>query len=200
MTPDGRPQPARRARVEILVPARKVPVLAEADVLVCGGGTAGIAAACSAARHGCSVILLERWPSVGAWPPTPSSTSGTPPTAPGRSSSASCRRRSSAAASTSTAGTTSPDRSRRTGSTPRRCGRSSSACSRRRACGPSATSRRSSRWSRAAASAACSPIPRPAARPCWGGSSSTPPATATSPRTRGCPSTTGGPATASCRP
>ena len=51
--------------MEIHIPARKVPVLAEADVVVCGGGTAGIAAACCAARHGCRVVLLERWPSVG---------------------------------------------------------------------------------------------------------------------------------------
>ena len=49
----------------IVIPERKVPVLAEADVLVCGGGTAGITAACSAARHGASVILIERWPCVG---------------------------------------------------------------------------------------------------------------------------------------
>lgn len=49
----------------IRVPARNVPVLAKADVLVCGGGTAGISAACSAARHGADVLLLERWPSVG---------------------------------------------------------------------------------------------------------------------------------------
>ena len=49
----------------VVVPQRRVPVLAEADVLVCGGGTAGIAAACSAARHGASVILIERWPCVG---------------------------------------------------------------------------------------------------------------------------------------
>lgn len=41
------------------------PVLAEADVVVCGGGTAGIAAACCAARHGAKVVLLERWPSLG---------------------------------------------------------------------------------------------------------------------------------------
>lgn len=45
--------------------ARDVPVLAETEVLVCGGGTAGIAAACCAARHGREVLLLERWPSVG---------------------------------------------------------------------------------------------------------------------------------------
>ena len=49
----------------ITVPTRAVPVLAEADVVICGGGPAGIAAAASAARHGARVILLERWPSVG---------------------------------------------------------------------------------------------------------------------------------------
>ncbi len=49
----------------IRVPERRVPVLAEADVVVCGGGTAGISAACCAARHGARVILLERWPSLG---------------------------------------------------------------------------------------------------------------------------------------
>jgi hypothetical protein len=50
---------------EIAVAPRRVPVLAEADVVVCGGGTAGIAAAYCAARHGAEVILLERWPSLG---------------------------------------------------------------------------------------------------------------------------------------
>lgn len=49
----------------VLVPQRRIPVLAEADVVVCGGGTAGISAACCAARHGVKVILLERWPSLG---------------------------------------------------------------------------------------------------------------------------------------
>ena len=47
------------------MPERRVPLLAEADVLVCGGGPAGITAACSAARHGARVILIERWPCVG---------------------------------------------------------------------------------------------------------------------------------------
>jgi len=50
---------------EVRVPERMLPVLAEADVVVVGGGPAGIAAAVSAARHGAAVILLERWPSVG---------------------------------------------------------------------------------------------------------------------------------------
>ena len=49
----------------VTIPRREVPVLAEADVLVCGGGTAGISAAYCAARHGAKVILLERWPSLG---------------------------------------------------------------------------------------------------------------------------------------
>ena len=51
--------------MQIQVPATKVDVLAEADVVVCGGGCAGVTAAVAAARHGASVVLLERWPSVG---------------------------------------------------------------------------------------------------------------------------------------
>ena len=49
----------------VVIPERKMHVLAEADVVVCGGGTAGISAAFCAARHGAKVILLERWPSLG---------------------------------------------------------------------------------------------------------------------------------------
>lgn len=51
--------------MEILIPEQRIPVRAEADVLVCGGGCAGITAAVSAARHGARVVLLERWPTVG---------------------------------------------------------------------------------------------------------------------------------------
>ena len=51
--------------MQIDLPQRPVEVLAEADVVVCGGGCAGVTAAVSAARHGASVILIERWPSVG---------------------------------------------------------------------------------------------------------------------------------------
>ena len=50
---------------DVVIPERRVPVLAEADVVVCGGGTAGISAAYCAARHGAKVLLLERWPSLG---------------------------------------------------------------------------------------------------------------------------------------
>jgi len=41
-------------------PARKTPVVAETEVLVCGGGFAGVAAAVSAARNGAKVLLLEK--------------------------------------------------------------------------------------------------------------------------------------------
>lgn len=50
---------------KLSIPASQIEVNAEADVLVCGGGCSGVAAAVSAARHGMSVVMLERWPSVG---------------------------------------------------------------------------------------------------------------------------------------
>lgn len=46
-------------------PSRKVPVIAVADVVVLGGGPAGVAAAVCAARGGASVILLERYTYLG---------------------------------------------------------------------------------------------------------------------------------------
>ncbi len=49
----------------IVVPETKVEVMAETDILVCGGGPAGVAAACTAARHGAKTILIERWPFLG---------------------------------------------------------------------------------------------------------------------------------------
>jgi hypothetical protein len=51
--------------VTIAIPEQQIEVLAETDVLVCGGGCAGVAAAVAAARHGARVALLERWPSIG---------------------------------------------------------------------------------------------------------------------------------------
>ena len=41
-------------------PPRQIPIVASADVVVAGGGPAGIAAAIAAAREGASVILIER--------------------------------------------------------------------------------------------------------------------------------------------
>lgn len=46
-------------------PAGKVPVVAESDLVVVGGGPAGIAAAVAGARNGLSVTLLERYPYLG---------------------------------------------------------------------------------------------------------------------------------------
>jgi len=46
-------------------PAGKVPVVAETDLVVVGGGPAGIAAAVAGARNGLSVTLLERYAYLG---------------------------------------------------------------------------------------------------------------------------------------
>jgi hypothetical protein len=48
-------------RNEIGLPARKAPVLAEADVVVIGGGPGGFGAALRAARMGAKTILIERY-------------------------------------------------------------------------------------------------------------------------------------------
>ena len=63
--------PDRRAAVNpsqpatVQEPARRVPLVAEADVLVVGGGPAGIAAASCAARHGARTLLVERYGFLG---------------------------------------------------------------------------------------------------------------------------------------
>ena len=58
---------ARRARPQhtYFEPAREIPVFAEVDVLVVGGGPAGCAAAVAAARLGADVLLLERYGHLG---------------------------------------------------------------------------------------------------------------------------------------
>lgn len=56
---DVRPRPTLR------LPARDVPVVADVDVLVVGGGAAGIAASVAAARLGARTLLVERYGAVG---------------------------------------------------------------------------------------------------------------------------------------
>jgi FAD dependent oxidoreductase len=52
-------------RDAILEPTGEVPVVRRADLVVVGGGPAGIAAAVAGARSGLSVTLLERYPYLG---------------------------------------------------------------------------------------------------------------------------------------
>jgi ribulose 1,5-bisphosphate synthetase/thiazole synthase len=49
----------------IIEPERKIPVTSDVDVLVCGGGFAGVAAAVCAARMGVKVLLVERYGFLG---------------------------------------------------------------------------------------------------------------------------------------
>jgi len=51
-------------------PARDIPVLAEYDVAVCGGGPAGCAAAIASARHGARTLLVEKEGALGGAPVT----------------------------------------------------------------------------------------------------------------------------------
>ncbi len=46
-------------------PTRQIPVVAEADVIVAGGGPGGLPAAVAAARHGARVLLVERYGFLG---------------------------------------------------------------------------------------------------------------------------------------
>ena len=45
--------------------SQRIPVVANSDVVVVGGGAAGVSAAVSAARNGCSVTLVERYHHMG---------------------------------------------------------------------------------------------------------------------------------------
>lgn len=47
------------------LPAQRVPVIARCDVLVVGGGSAGLAAAIAARRQGADVVLIERYGYLG---------------------------------------------------------------------------------------------------------------------------------------
>ena len=62
-------EPGNRALSEsgitMIKPAREIPVLAETDVLVIGGGPAGTAAAIAASRTGAETFLVERYNHLG---------------------------------------------------------------------------------------------------------------------------------------
>lgn len=49
----------------ITEPERKTPVVADVDLIVCGGGFAGVGAAVSAAKNGAKVLLLEKYAFLG---------------------------------------------------------------------------------------------------------------------------------------
>lgn len=49
----------------ITEPERKIPVIADVDVVVCGAGVAGVTAAVCAARNGADVLLIERYGFLG---------------------------------------------------------------------------------------------------------------------------------------
>jgi len=49
----------------ITEPERKTPVVGNVDLLVCGGGFAGVAAAVCAAQNGSQVLLLEKYGFLG---------------------------------------------------------------------------------------------------------------------------------------
>jgi hypothetical protein len=49
----------------ILEPSKDIPVLAEADVIVVGGGPAGIGASLASARNGAKTILIEKFGALG---------------------------------------------------------------------------------------------------------------------------------------
>ena len=49
----------------IVEPAREIPVIEEPDVLVVGGGPAGVTAALAAERAGASTLLIERYNHLG---------------------------------------------------------------------------------------------------------------------------------------
>lgn len=61
----GTEKPVSESGNSILEPAKQIPILAETDVLVIGGGPAGTAAAIAASRTGAETYLVERYNHLG---------------------------------------------------------------------------------------------------------------------------------------
>jgi len=57
--------PQRHSGATIREPAREIPIIEEPDVLVVGGGPAGVAAAIAAGRAGAKTVLVERYNHLG---------------------------------------------------------------------------------------------------------------------------------------
>ncbi|MBC8230774.1 FAD-dependent oxidoreductase [bacterium] len=57
--------PARKVGDKVIQPEKEIPVLAETDVLILGGGPSGFVAAVAAARQGVKVTLAERYGHLG---------------------------------------------------------------------------------------------------------------------------------------
>src|ERR1017187_9420275 len=55
----------KAGKTSITEPAREIPVLMDAEIVVVGGGTTGPFAAISAARRGKKVVMIERFGSLG---------------------------------------------------------------------------------------------------------------------------------------
>ena len=55
----------QQSDLKIAPTALDMPVVSRSDIVVVGGGPAGVSAAVSAARSGASVTLVERYPSLG---------------------------------------------------------------------------------------------------------------------------------------
>jgi len=68
MTKNHRRDPVHGKRVEaecVVESVRRVPIRQRVDVLVCGGGPAGVGAAIAAAREGARTLLIERHGMLG---------------------------------------------------------------------------------------------------------------------------------------